>query len=235
MSKNKLAKFAEMADFKNVVQPDDVSFDRTPYILRGKWNDDFFHNNNPITLELGCGKGEYTVGLAQNCSTGNFIGVDIKGARIWRGAKEALEQNLGNVGFLRTKIDLIDKFFSENEVSEIWVTFADPQPKKQNKRLTSAFFLNLYRKICVDGARIHLKTDSRLLHFYTRALLDANGIIPDFATDDLYASGYKGVAADIQTFYEKIFLAEGKKITYLNFKLAKDRQIVEIPKFVENL
>ena len=235
MSKNKLAKFAEMAEFTNVIQPDDVSFDRTPYILRGKWNNDFFKNQNPITLELGCGKGEYTVGLAKNSPAGNFIGVDIKGARIWSGAKAAIEQNLTNVGFLRTKIDLIDKFFDDNEVSEIWVTFADPQPKKQNKRLTSAYFLNLYRKICVDGALIHLKTDSRLLHYYTRALLEANGIVPEFVTDDLYASDYKGVAADIQTFYEKMFLAEGKKITYLCFRLDKSRQIVEIPKFVEEL
>ena len=135
MSKNKLAKFAEMADFKNVVQPDDVSFNRTPYILRGKWRDDFFRNANPLTLELGCGKGEYTVGLAKNNPSGNYIGIDIKGARIWTGAKSALEQNLDNVGFLRTKIDLIDKFFDQDEVSEIWVTFADPQPKKQNKKI----------------------------------------------------------------------------------------------------
>lgn len=233
MSKNKLAKFAEMADFKNVVQPDDVSFNRTPYILRGKWRDDFFRNANPLTLELGCGKGEYTVGLAKNNPSGNYIGIDIKGARIWTGAKLALEQNLDNVGFLRTKIDLIDKFFDQDEVSEIWVTFADPQPKKQNKRLTSAYFLNLYRKICVNGARIHLKTDSRLLHFYTKALLEANGITPEFATDNLYASDFKGVAVDIQTFYEKMFLAEGKKITYLTFLLDKNKPVVEIPKFVE--
>ena len=233
MSKNKLAKFAEMADFKNVVQPADVSFNGTPYVLKGLWSRDFFNNGNPITLELGCGKGEYTVGLARHDQSTNYIGVDIKGARIWRGAKTALDEGLANVGFLRTRIDMINNFFAEDEVSEIWITFPDPQPKKQNKRLTSAYFLNLYRKMCVNGARINLKTDSRLLHFYTKALLEANGIEPVFATDDLYASDYEGYAKSFQTYYEQGFLSEGKKITFLYFHLDKDKPLVEIPKFEE--
>ncbi|MBO4244273.1 MAG: tRNA (guanosine(46)-N7)-methyltransferase TrmB [Bacteroidales bacterium] len=231
MSKNKLAKFAEMEEFKNVVQPEDISYSSTPYILKGKWSSEFFKNQNPLILELGCGKGEYTVGLAQINHDKNYIGVDIKGARIWRGAKTAIEQGLDNVGFLRTKIDMINNYFGEDEVSEIWVTFADPQPKKQNKRLTSAFFLNLYRRICKDGARIHLKTDSRLLHYYTRELLKANGIEPITATDDLYASDNIDPVLQIKTFYEQGFLSEGKKITYLSFYLAKDKPVVEIPKF----
>lgn len=231
MSKNKLAKFAEMADFKNVVQPEDISYNGTPYILKGKWCSDFFKNANPLTLELGCGKGEYTVGLAQRVPNSNFIGVDIKGARIWRGAKTAIELGLGNAGFLRTRIDMIDNFFGEDEVSEIWITFPDPQPKKQNKRLTSAHFLNLYRKICVNNARINLKTDSRLLHYYTRALLEANGIKSLIATDNLYNSPYADVALGIKTFYEQSFLNEGKNITLLSFNLAKDKPIVEIPNF----
>ncbi|MBR2104514.1 MAG: tRNA (guanosine(46)-N7)-methyltransferase TrmB, partial [Bacteroidales bacterium] len=143
MAKNKLEKFAEMATFANVVQPAELMVQNFEY--KGKWSSDFFHNDNPITLELGCGKGEYTVALSQAYPERNFIGVDIKGARIWKGAKMALEGNIKNAGFLRTRIDMIDNFFGAEEVSEIWITFADPQPKKQNKRLTSAYFLNLYR------------------------------------------------------------------------------------------
>jgi len=232
MSKNKLEKFAQMATFKNVVQPENLNV--TDFEYKGKWANDFFHNNNPITLELGCGKGEYTVALSQIKPTCNFIGVDIKGARIWNGAKKALDNNNTNAGFLRTRIDMIDNFFGEDEVEEIWITFPDPQPKKQNKRLTSAHFLNLYRHFLKDGGIVNLKTDSRLMHFYTLALLKANGIVPTIFTDDLYGSDYLDGILGIHTFYENQFLQEGKKITYLQFILDKDKEIIEIPKFEFN-
>lgn len=229
MSKNKLAKFAEMATFANVVQPAELMVQNFEY--KGKWSSDFFHNDHPLTLELGCGKGEYTVALSAANPERNFIGIDIKGARIWKGAKQALDQNIPNAGFLRTRIDMIDNFFGAEEVSEIWITFADPQPKKQNKRLTSAYFLNLYRKFMKQGAVINLKTDSRLLHFYTLELLKANHIEPIVHTDDLYNSPYLDDTLSIKTFYENMFLQEGKKITYLKFILDINKEIVEIPKF----
>ena len=229
MSKNKLAKFADMATFANVVQPAELMVQNFEY--KGKWSSDFFHNGNPLTLELGCGKGEYTVALSAANPERNFIGIDIKGARIWNGAKKALEGNIKNAGFLRTRIDMIDNFFGAEEVSEIWITFADPQPKKQNKRLTSAYFLNLYRKFMKQGAVINLKTDSRLLHFYTLELLKANHIEPIVHTDDLYNSPYLDDTLSIKTFYENMFLQEGKKITYLKFILDINKEIVEIPKF----
>ncbi len=229
MSKNKLEKFAQMATFSNVVQPEDIKTQEFEY--KGRWSSAFFKNSNSITLELGCGKGEYTVALSQITPNKNFIGVDIKGARIWNGAKKALDNNLTNVGFLRTRIDMIDNFFGEDEVDEIWITFPDPQPKKQNKRLTSAHFLNLYRRFLKDGGVINLKTDSRLMHFYTLALLKANNIVPIMFTDDLYESDYLDGILGIHTFYENQFLAEGKKITYLQFILDKDKEIIEIPKF----
>lgn len=229
MSKNKLEKFAQMATFKNVVQPEELMVKDFEY--KGKWSADFFHNNNGITLELGCGKGEYTVALSEIQPYMNFIGVDIKGARIWNGAKKALDNNIPNAGFLRTRIDMIDNFFAPNEVDEVWITFPDPQPKKQNKRLTSAHFLNIYRRFLKDGAVINLKTDSRLLHFYTLELLKANSILPLVATDDLYNSDCLDSILCIKTFYERSFLEQGKKITYLKFILESDKEIVEIPKF----
>ena len=229
MSKNKLAKFADMATFANVVQPAELMVQNFEY--KGKWSSDFFHNDHPLTLELGCGKGEYTVALSAANPERNFIGIDIKGARIWNGAKKALEGNIKNAGFLRTRIDMIDNFFGAEEVSEIWITFADPQPKKQNKRLTSAYFLTLYRKFMKQGAVINLKTDSRLLHFYTLELLKANHIEPIVHTDDLYNSPYLDDTLSIKTFYENMFLQEGKKITYLKFILDINKEIVEIPKF----
>jgi len=231
MSKNKLEKFAQMAEFENVIQPDDIKDEH--FGLKGLWAKNFFSNSNPLTLELGCGKGEYTVGLGSVTPEKNFIGVDIKGARIYTGAKAALEQGFKNVGFLRTRIDMIDNFFAEDEVSEVWITFPDPQPKKQNKRLTSAYFLNLYRRILKNGALIRLKTDSRLLHFYTLELLKANNVVPRLHTDDLYASNcLDATALSIKTYYEKQFLAQGKKITYLDFVFDKNKEFVEIPKFV---
>jgi len=218
-----------MATFKNVVQPEELKVNDFQY--KGKWSSDFFHNANGITLELGCGKGEYTVALSEINQSMNFIGVDIKGARIWNGAKKALDNNINNAGFLRTRIDMLDNFFGKNEVDEVWITFCDPQPKKQNKRLTSAHFLNIYRRFMKDGAIVNLKTDSRLLHFYTLELLKANGVIPLVATDDLYASQYLDGILGIKTFYERSFLEQGKKITYLKFIMDTDKEFVEIPKF----
>jgi tRNA (guanine-N7-)-methyltransferase len=231
MSKNKLEKFAQMATFSNVVQPE-ITTNNFEY--KGCWSSNFFHNNNPITLELGCGKGEYTVALSQIQPYRNFVGVDIKGARIWNGAKKALDNNIQNAGFLRTRIDMIDNFFGANEVDEIWITFPDPQPKKQNKRLTSAHFLNLYKKFLKDGGIVHLKTDSRLLHYYTLELLKANNIVPIAYTDNLYNSDILDSILCIKTFYENSFLQQGKNITYLKFMMETDKQFVEIPKFEFN-
>ena len=159
MAKGKLAKFAEMETFSNVFQYPYSVIDEVPFDMKGRWREDYFKNNNPIVLELGCGKGEYAVGLAKMFPNVNFIGVDIKGARMWTGAKAALEQKLNNVAFLRTNIEIIDRFFAPGEVQEIWLTFSDPQMKNARKRLTSTFFLERYRKFVDDGALIHLKTD----------------------------------------------------------------------------
>lgn len=219
MGHHKLEHFAENLTFPNLFQ---VSFDdlqHQGFALKGHWCD-HFGNHNPITLELGCGKGDYTVALARIYPDRNFIGVDIKGARMWRGAKTAVEEHLSNVAFIRTRIELIDAFFAPNEVSEIWITFPDPQPKKPRKRLTNPRFLLAYSHFLAPSGIIHLKTDSILLHEYT-----LNEVLPTihssalFATDNLYQSDYVGEAKLTQTFYEKMFLAQGLPITYLKFSL----------------
>jgi len=230
MSKNKLQKFAEMKTFHNVLQPPVKGLIQEDYFLKGLWNEKVFENNNPIVLELGCGKGEYTVGLAQRYPDKNFIGVDIKGARIWKGAKTAIELGLKNVYFLRTKVDFIDKFFAEDEISEIWIPHPDPQPKKPRKRLTSSHFLKLYQKIIKNDAIIHLKTDNYNLHIYTRDLLAANGIEPIESYEDIYAENLNNEITEIKTFYEKMFLSEGTKITYVSFRLDKRTNILQPPK-----
>jgi len=234
MPKRKLLKFAEIKTFANVFQPEIKINLQTDFELKGKWAEKYFGNENQIVLELGCGKGEYTVGLAEKYPQKNFIGIDIKGARIWRGAKTAIEKKLNNVAFVRTKIDIINSFFSENEVDEIWITFPDPQPTKQNKRLSSAYFINYYRKILKNCGIVHLKTDSRLLHFYTLKLLENNNINPIFSTHNLYNSGYSDDILSIKTHYEQIFLNEGKNITYIKFELDKNKVINEIDKFTED-
>ena len=175
-----------------------------------------------MVLELGCGKGEYSVNLAKTFPEKNFLGIDIKGARFWRGAKIALDENLGNVGFLRTQIELIDHIFAENEVDEIWITFPDPQIKyKRTKhRLTNAEFLQKYRKILKPGGVVHLKTDSEFMHGYTLGLLHGLRETIEYAHHDVYGSqGAPEAVTNIQTFYEKQYLAEGKKITYIRFRL----------------
>lgn len=219
MSKGKHQKFAEMANFSNVLQPPFEEVFRKDFHLKGKWNSMFFTTNKPITLELGCGKGEYTVGLARMFPERNFIGIDIKGSRIWKGAKTALDEGLDNVGFLRTRIDFISSFFTRDEVSEIWITFPDPQLKKARKRLTSTRFLEHYKTFLQEGGCINLKTDSLVLYQYTKSLAEWNGLEIEFYSDDLYHSEYNNKILSIHTFYENMWLEEGKPIHYIRFKL----------------
>lgn len=219
MGKKKLQRFAEMETFGHVVQPSYDEVFRKDYPLKGKWSQLFFKNNQPIILELGCGKGEYTVGLARKFTKINFIGVDIKGARMWSGAKTAVEENLHNVGFLRTRIDFISSFFAPGEIQEIWITFPDPQPKKYYKRLTSTRFLGYYKNFLKPDGLIHLKTDNRALYLYTKNVIQVNNLELMEATDNLYNSNMDHAVLSIKTFYEKQFLSEGKPIHYLKFKL----------------
>lgn len=221
-SKNKLKRFKENETFSNVVQPSREEVFQDSLSLKGNWRKDFFSNENSLVLELGCGKGEYTVNLAKQFPRTNFLGVDIKGARFWRGAKTALEENLDNVGFLRTQIELLDQIFAENEVDEIWITFPDPQIKyKRTKhRLTNLEFLQKYKKILKPEGVVHLKTDSEFMHGYTLGLLHGLGKHIEFANHDIYGShGSPRPVTEIQTFYEKQYLEKGKKITYIRFKL----------------
>lgn len=226
MGKNKLKKFDEMSHFGCVFQYPYARLAAEGFDMRGHWGARYFGNDNPIVLELGCGKGEYTVGLARRFPDKNFIGIDIKGARIWRGAKDAEETGLKNAAFLRTDIELIDRFFAPGEVSEVWITFPDPQMQKCRKRLTGARFLNLYRRIVKDGGLVHLKTDSPFLFEYTSRLLTDNDIAPLTCTADLYA-GQDDPSLGIRTFYETQWLARGKKIKYINFPLLSDVEIKE--------
>jgi tRNA (guanine-N7-)-methyltransferase len=219
VGKKKLQRFAEMETFGHVVQPSYDEVFRKDYPLKGKWSQLFFKNNKPIILELGCGKGEYTVGLARKFTKINFIGVDIKGARMWSGAKTAVEENLHNVGFLRTRIDFISSFFAPGEIQEIWITFPDPQPKKYYKRLTSTRFLGYYKNFLKPDGLIHLKTDNRALYLYTKNVIQVNNLELMEATDNLYNSNMDHAVLSIKTFYEKQFLSEGKPIHYLKFKL----------------
>lgn len=208
-----------MNTFNHVVQAEFSEVFEKDYKLKGNWNKDFFNNNNPIVLELGCGKGEYTVGLARQNPQMNFIGIDIKGARMWRGAKTALDEGMKNVGFVRTRIDLINSFFAQAEISEVWITFPDPQPKKHYKRLTSTRFLGYYQKFLKNNGIIHLKTDSKELHDYTKALVELNKLETEVCTDNLYDSNFVDQTLSIKTFYEQQFLQKGKPITYIKFKL----------------
>jgi tRNA (guanine-N7-)-methyltransferase len=229
VSKGKLAKFAEMKSFSNVLQPPFEEVFNKDYRLKGRWNSEFFKNNLTVTLELGCGKGEYSVGLAKLYPQRNFLGIDIKGSRIWKGARQAEMEKISNVGFLRTRIDFIESFFAPEEVEEIWITFPDPQPLKPKKRLTSTRFLARYKNFLTENGWINLKTDSTELYQYTSALARHNKLKVDFATNDLYASGYNNEILSIKTFYENMWLKEGKKIHYIRFNLAGKINFEEPP------
>lgn len=223
MGKNKLAKFKEMKGFKNVFEPPMDAIKKDHFALKGKWNEDFFENNNPITLELGCGKGEYSVNLARKYPNRNFIGIDIKGARMWRGAKTALEENLDNVAFLRTKVEFIDRFFAPGEVDEIWLTFSDPQPKKPNKRLSSRPFVLRYKEILKANGVVHVKTDSPLLYEFTCEQMEVYQYDIIHQTGDVYGNWFDQASKEmqeilsIQTHYEKLFSEKGHIITYCAF------------------
>ncbi|MCD6346059.1 MAG: tRNA (guanosine(46)-N7)-methyltransferase TrmB [Bacteroidales bacterium] len=218
---SKLKRFAEMREFQHVFEPDGQSIMTTDYPMKGRWHHDFFKNEAPITLELGCGKGEYTVGLAARYPGRNFIGIDIKGARMWKGAKASLLAGMNNVAFIRSRVEFIHRLFASDEVSEIWITFPDPQPKNPNKRLMSSRFLMSYNGILSDRGLVHLKTDSKMLYEYMLALLRENGIEPKFASSDLYKTGGAEDVLSLKTHYEESFLAVGKMITYIELCLPK--------------
>lgn len=226
MGKNKLARWTELGSYDNVIQPEIEDVSGKDHPIKGRWNQDLFQNENPIILELGCGKGEYTVGLANNFPHNNFIGIDIKGARMWRGAKTANEQKLANVAFLRTRIEFINSFFSADEVDEIWITFPDPHPggRNSNKRLTSPWFLNSYRLFLKDKGLIHLKTDNKELYDFTCKVLSHNNVETIISTNDLYSEKIDNILS-IRTHYEKIFLDTGLKINYISFRLDKEKII----------
>jgi tRNA (guanine-N7-)-methyltransferase len=238
MGKDKLRRFAENLTFENLVQPSFEEIFHRDHALKGRWGADFFGAkdpaaiDSPLVLELGCGKGEYTVGLGAASRDRNFLGIDIKGARMWRGAKTAIGMGLSNVGFLRTRIEFINSFFGPGEVSEIWITFPDPQLKKgrEKKRLTSPVFLALYSHFLAPGGVIHLKTDSRELHDYTRRVIEVNSLPCEVASRDIYGEGLTETdpALTIKTAYERRFLEEGKPITYLRFRLPPRRHSFEM-------
>ncbi len=223
MGKNKLSRFAENATFDHVVQPTFTELQSADLAQKGKWNRDFFHRDAPLVLELGCGGGEYTVGLAQLRPEKNYIGVDIKGARIWRGARTAKELGLGNVGFLRTHVDHILRCFGPQEVDEIWLTFSDPQIGKARKRLTSPLFLARYQSILKPGGVIHLKTDSPVLYEYTLEQIVAHNLRTEESSADVYAelvpriTPQEQAVLNIRTYYESLWLEEGRTIHYVRF------------------
>lgn len=233
MGKDKLRKFKENETFTCLVQPGTSEVLGHDHPLKGHWNSDFFHNDKPVVVELGCGKGEYTIDLALRNPDFNYIGVDIKGARLWKGAKFAEENRLPNVGFLRTRIEFIESMFAPGEVSEIWITFADPQVGREKKRLTSPLFMARYRNFLKKGGIVHLKTDSGYLHAYSKAMAEQNGLeiladaVDIYGADRerLYASQIMSVCGkdavdalfQVQTFYEQQYLAQGIPITYLAF------------------
>ncbi len=227
MGKDKRRRWTELATFENVIQPQTGGFG-IDHPVKGHWNSTVLKNNNPIILELGCGKGEYTVGLAQRYPDVNFIGIDIKGARMWRGAKTANETGLGNTAFLRTRIEFIESFFAEDEVDGIWITFPDPHIGKNNpnRRLTCPMFLNRYRGFLKDGGLVRLKTDNRELYDYTKEIVVYNELELLSATTDLYKDFAGNEILGIMTHYEKLFTQQGLSINYLEFKLKKTKEIL---------
>ncbi|MCT4615902.1 MAG: tRNA (guanosine(46)-N7)-methyltransferase TrmB [Marinifilaceae bacterium] len=227
MGKNKLKKFAQMETFENVFQPTHDDLWQKDYHLKGKWNKEVFKNDNPIILELGCGKGEYTIGLGERQPETNFIGIDIKGARIWKGALSALNEDMNNVRFIRTKIEMLDSIFAEGEISEVWITFPDPQMKNHKKRLTGSRMLQSYKKFLKQDAFINLKTDSDFLYNYTNELIRINNLEKLEDINDIYSSVDEKHILSIRTFYENQFLTRGITSKYLKFKISNKENISE--------
>jgi tRNA (guanine-N7-)-methyltransferase len=230
LGKNKLRKWAEIEDYAHVIQPRFEDVFKKDHELKGKWKEDFFGNDNPVILELGCGKGEYTIGMARRFPEKNFLGIDIKGARIWKGARTAYRDSISNVGFIRTRVELIESFFARDEVDEIWIIFPDPQLKKRRnkKRLTGARFINHYRSFLKEKGLIHLKTDSRELYDYTMRLIKENGMEVISTSTDLHDEKDIDEILTIRTHYEQIFLDTGKNINYICFRPPVDKQLTEI-------
>lgn len=227
MGKNKLKKFSEMACFPHVFEFPFAVLQEKGFDLKGRWQQEFFRNANPIVLELGCGRGEYTVGLGKIFPSKNFIGVDIKGARMWAGARESWENGIRNVAFLRTNIEMIHHFFASGEVDEIWLTFPDPQMKKVNKRLTSTRMMQLYRDILSDQGIIHLKTDSNFLYMYTCEMVKVNHFPVLVQTENLYNSGIDETVLNIRTYYEQQWLERGIPTKYLRFVCEPREELIE--------
>ena len=231
MSKGKLAKFADMAKYENVFQYPYSVVEHVPFEMQGHWREWYFHNDHPIVLELGCGKGEYAVSLARLYPEVNFIGVDIKGARMWTGATQAIQEGLRNVAFLRTNIEIIDRFFAKDEVQEIWLTFSDPQMKNPRKRLSSTYFLERYRRFLINRGVIHLKTDSNFLFTYTTLMVEKNHLPLVFRTENLYhTEGLDPQTSrilSIQTYYERMWIERGLNIKYMKFQLPHEGVLEE--------
>jgi tRNA (guanine-N7-)-methyltransferase len=216
-----------MRTFPHVFEPDGKLILTSDFHMKGAWRENFFGNQSPLILELGCGRGEYSVELAKRHPERNYIGIDIKGARMWKGAREALDAGITNVAFLRTRIEFLHRMFGPEEVDEIWVTFPDPQPQKPRKRLTSARFLNLYSGFLKPGGLVHLKTDSLIMFDYMRQVLELNSIVPDISTGSLYESGIADEILSIRTHYESGYLRTGKPITYTRFRLPGGMRLKE--------
>ena len=227
MGKGKLAKFADMREYPHVFEYPYSVVDNVPFPMKGHWGETFFKNDRPIVLELGCGRGEYTVGLGRLFPEKNFIGVDIKGARMWTGATESLQAGMTNVAFLRTQIEIIDRFFAEGEISEIWLTFSDPQMKKATKRLTSTYFMERYRRFLTDRGLVHLKTDSNFMFTYTKYMTEHNHLPVEVMTEDLYHSGMADEILSIRTYYEQQWLDRGLNIKYIRFRLPHEGMLAE--------
>ena len=225
--KDKLRKFRENETFSTIFQPTTEEVLNKEYTLKGKWGESVFNNSNPIIIELGCGKGEYTIALAEKFRDKNFIGIDIKGARLWKGAKYAEENKLKNVAFVRTRIEFITSIFAQGEISEIWITFADPQLSKARKRLTGSMFLERYNKFLKKDGIINLKTDSKFLHQYTLASVKTNNLSLIEANSDIYGTNRADEILSIKTFYEACYIRKGLEITYMAFKLDNIAPFIE--------
>ncbi len=216
-----------MREYPHVFEYPYSVVDNVPFPMKGHWGETFFKNDRPIVLELGCGRGEYTVGLGRLFPEKNFIGVDIKGARMWTGATESLQAGMTNVAFLRTQIEIIDRFFAEGEISEIWLTFSDPQMKKATKRLTSTYFMERYRRFLTDRGLVHLKTDSNFMFTYTKYMIEHNHLPVEVMTEDLYHSGMADEILSIRTYYEQQWLDRGLNIKYIRFRLPHKGMLAE--------